>query len=274
GHGPGSPRAGVAATRRPCGRSPVGAKAVRKPECRRRPWARDRRRMALDEAARLSGWPGRREGHPGEPGRLPKDSLSSTPYPGRSGMGTYFSEREFAQVEPAESAFRSPIPTQVISNGEFNPPGQTPEQKQVEARIKELADTYGTKLGMDRRRFLQTASGMAAAFVAMNNVFGKVFDVSEAEAADPMVAQARAEGTKGQFIMDVQTHWVRDDYNQAGFVDFLKDVNKLERSGLDPSKITVYDVKFENFVRQIYLNSDTSVAILSGAPFDDRSWEV
>jgi predicted TIM-barrel fold metal-dependent hydrolase len=188
-------------------------------------------------------------------------------------MGTYFSEREFAQVEPAEGAFRSPIPTQVISNGEFNPPAQTSQQKQVEARIKELADTYGKKLGMDRRRFLQTASGMAAAFVAMNNVFGKVFDVSEAEAADPMVAQARADGTKGQFIMDVQTHWVRDDYNQEGFIGFLKDVNQLEKSGLDPSKITVYDVKFENFVRQVYLNSDTSVAILSGAPFDDRSWE-
>src|SRR5262245_49532345 len=157
-------------------------------------------------------------------------------------MGTYFSDREFARVEPAASAFRSPIPTQVISNGELNPPYQTSQQRQVEARIKELADTYGKKLGMDRRRFLHTASGMAAAFVAMNNVFGKVFDVSEAEAADPMVAQARADGTKGQFIFDVQTHWVRDDYKQEGFVDFLKDVNKLEKSGLDPSKITVYDV--------------------------------
>src|SRR5262245_42767871 len=133
---------------------------------------------------------------------------------------------------------------------------ETAQQKQVEACIKDLADTYGQKLGMDRRRFLQTASGMAAAFVAMNNVFGKVFDVSEAEAADPMVAQARAEGTKGQFIMDVQTHWVRDDYNQEGFVGFLKDVNELEKSGVDHKKITVYDVKFENYVRQVYMNSE------------------
>src|SRR5256712_12840693 len=155
-------------------------------------------------------------------------------------MGTYCSDREFARVEPAENAFRSPIPTQVVSNGEFNPPAQTSQQKQVEARIKELADTYGKKLGMDRRRFLQTASGMAAAFVAMNNVFGKVFDVSEAEAAEPMMAQARADGTKGQFIMDVQTPWGRDDYNQEGVVGFLKSVNQLERSGLDTSKISVY----------------------------------
>ncbi len=188
-------------------------------------------------------------------------------------MGTYFSEREFSQVEPAENAFHSPIPTQVISNGEFNPPPQTAQQKQVEARIKELADTYGKKLGLDRRRFLQTASGMAAAFMAMNNVFGKVFDVSEAEAADPMMAQARADATKGQFIMDVQTHWVRDDYNQEGFIGFLKTINEMEKGGLDPKKVSVYDVKFENYVRQIFLNSDTSVTVLSGAPFDDKSWE-
>jgi len=78
---------------------------------------------------------------------------------------------------------------------------------------------------------------------------------------------------RGPVHHDVQTHWVRDDYNQEGFVGFLKEVNQLEKSGLDPSKITVYDVKFENYVRQIFLNSDTSVAVLSGAPFDDRSWE-
>src|SRR3989442_12245762 len=118
-------------------------------------------------------------------------------------MGTLSSLCKFARVEPAENAFRSPIPTQVISNGEFNPPAQTSQQKQVEARIKELADTYGKKLGMDRRRFLQTASGMAAPFLAMNKAFGKGSDVSEPEAADPIVAQARAEGPKGQFIMDV-----------------------------------------------------------------------
>ena len=58
-------------------------------------------------------------------------------------MGIYLSDRELAQVQPAEGAFRSPVPTQMISNGEFNPLPQTPQQQQVEARIKELADKYG-----------------------------------------------------------------------------------------------------------------------------------
>src|SRR2546425_3375142 len=149
-------------------------------------------------------------------------------------MGTYFSEREFAQVEPAENAFRSPIPTQVISNGEFNPLPQTPQQKQVEARIKDLADTYSAKLGMDRRRFLRTSCGMAAAFVAMNNVFGNLFDVSEAEAANPERAAERAELLKSQFIFDVQTHFVRDDYRQEGMLGILQYGAENWHTGLDP----------------------------------------
>src|SRR5262249_3873490 len=126
-------------------------------------------------------------------------------------MGNYLSDRELAQLDMAETAFPSPVPTQIISNGEFNPLPQTAQQRQVEARIKDVADQYGAKLGMDRRRFLCTSCGMAAAFVALNHVFGRLFDVSEAEAANPELAAERAERLKSQFIFDVQTHFVRDD---------------------------------------------------------------
>ncbi len=188
-------------------------------------------------------------------------------------MGTYLSDRELAQLESAENAFRSPIPTQVISNGEFNPPPQTAQQKRVEARIKELADTYGAKQGMDRRQFLRSSCGMAAAFVAMNNVFGNLFNVSEAEAADAAMAAERAEALQGQFIFDVQTHFVRDDFKQEEFLGILKYGAENWKTGIDPNKIDLYLIKFENYVRQIFLNSDTTVALLSGAPFDDKSWE-
>jgi hypothetical protein len=64
----------------------------------------------------------------------------------------YLSKREIEQTEPAKvAAFRSPVPTQMISNGEFSPLAQTPQQRRVEARIKELADRTGKKLGMSRR---------------------------------------------------------------------------------------------------------------------------
>ncbi|ETX06850.1 MAG: hypothetical protein ETSY2_14600 [Candidatus Entotheonella gemina] len=188
-------------------------------------------------------------------------------------MGIYLSDRELAELEPSENGFRSPVPTQIVSNGEFNPLPQTPEQKRVEARVKELADTYGAKQGMDRRSFLRTACGMAAAFVAMNDVFGRVFDVSEAEAASHEKAEERAASLKGQFILDDQTHFVHDGYPQEGILGLANYASEHWNPALKDQDISMYIYKFENYVRQIFFNSDTSVALLSGAPFDDSSWE-
>ncbi len=188
-------------------------------------------------------------------------------------MGIFLSDRELAELEPAENAFPSPVPTQIVSNGEFNPLPQTPQQREVEARIKELADTHGPRQGLDRRRFLQTGCGMAAAFLAMNKVFGNVFDVSDAEAADPMMAQARSDATKGQFIFDAQTHFVNDKYTQKGILGLSVFAKEHWNPALAGNTDDLAIIKFENYVRQIFLNSDTSIALLSGAPFDDRSWE-
>jgi predicted TIM-barrel fold metal-dependent hydrolase len=188
-------------------------------------------------------------------------------------MGFYLSERELAELEPSENGFRSPIPTQIVSSGEFNPLPQTPAQKRVEARIKELADTYGARQGLDRRSFLRTASGMAAAFVAMNDVFGRVFNVSEAEAADRERAAERAESLKGQFIFDDQTHFVHDGYPQEALLGLASYAAENWNPALKDQDMSMYIYKFENYVRQIFFNSDTSVALLSGAPFDDTSWE-
>src|SRR5262249_48227412 len=74
-------------------------------------------------------------------------------------------------------AFQGPIPTRMISNGEYMPVPQTARQKQVERRMQELSEDASRKLGMDRRRFLASTGGMAAALLAMNDVFGRFFDV-------------------------------------------------------------------------------------------------
>jgi hypothetical protein len=50
------------------------------------------------------------------------------------------------------------VPTQVVASDEFSPVPQTPAQKRVEGRIKELADEIGRKQGLDRRGFLATAA--------------------------------------------------------------------------------------------------------------------
>ena len=59
-------------------------------------------------------------------------------------MGTFLSERELGELTaPDNTAFPSPIPLQMVSNGEFNPLPQTEQQRKVEGRLKELADQHG-----------------------------------------------------------------------------------------------------------------------------------
>ena len=103
----------------------------------------------------------------------------------RYAMPHYLSDEELKRTAPAETAsFRSPVPTQIVSNGEYNPPPQTREQQQVEARIRGLAEDLAPRHGMSRRRFLASSAGMAAAFLAMNEVFGSVFDVQPGRGPD------------------------------------------------------------------------------------------
>src|SRR5437762_14230900 len=119
----------------------------------------------------------------------------------------FLSDEQLQQLEPAEtSSFPSPVPTQIVSSDEYMPVPQTAQQREVEARLKEMSGSLAKRQGLSRRRFFQTASGMAASFVAMNQVFGRIFDVSEAEAATPDMAEQRAAGLSGQFVIDDQTH--------------------------------------------------------------------
>ncbi|MFQ5567454.1 MAG: amidohydrolase family protein [Paracoccaceae bacterium] len=189
-------------------------------------------------------------------------------------MPHYLSEDELKRVAPAEtSSFRSPIPTQIVSNGEYNPPPQTREQQRVEARIKEMAGEFGRKHGMDRRQFLASSAGMAAGFLAMNEVFGPVFDATRAEAAEPGVADVRAAAMGSQFIIDAQTHFVRDDFTHTEILGISQYAKQHWNPGL-VGENSVSRIKFQNYLKEIYLDSDTKIAVLSGAPFDDPTWEL
>jgi predicted TIM-barrel fold metal-dependent hydrolase len=189
-------------------------------------------------------------------------------------MAHYLSDEELTRTAPAEVAsFPSPIPTQIVSNGEFNPLPQTREQARVEARIVELADDLGPHHGMGRRQFLASSAGMAAAFLAMNEVFGPLFDVSRAEAQTPGAADQRAGALSGQFIIDAQTHFVRDDFKHEGLLGLAKYAKQNWNTALWGDN-TLVRYKFENYVKEIFVDSDTKVALLSGAPFDDQTWEL
>ena len=189
-------------------------------------------------------------------------------------MGSWLSEREQRLVAGAETASAAtPVPTQIVSNGEYLPPPQSDTQKKVERRILELADEHGRHLGLSRRQFLQTGCGMAAAFLAMNEIYGGgVFGVDAAEAREPELTRARAERLSGQFVFDVQTHFVRDDFNHNELLDLAKFAGDHWNPALKGDTSSLVRFKFQNYLKEVYYDSDTSMALLSGAPFDDPTW--
>src|SRR3981189_1899756 len=189
-------------------------------------------------------------------------------------MGSWLSEREQRLVAGAEEASAAtPIPTQIVSNGEYLPPPQSATQKRVEARVNELADLNGKRPGLSRRQFLHTSCGMAAAFLAMNDIYGNVFQVAPAEAREPELMLARPQGPADHFSCDVQTLCVGDAFDHKellGLADFASQHwnPKMKEEGV--SSLARY--KFQNYVKEIYYDSETNLAPLCGAPLDDPSW--
>jgi uncharacterized protein len=115
---------------------------------------------------------------------------------------------------------------------------------------------------------------MAASFLAMNNVYGALFDASAAEASAPEFAKQRADGLKGQFIMDMHTHFLRDDTRLTQFVAMREAVGRAGwNKQLGGKEQTIDDLKYANYVKEIFLDSDTKIALISSAPSDvKRDW--
>jgi hypothetical protein len=161
------------------------------------------------------------------------------------------------------------VPTQIVSSDEFLPVPQTPQQREVQARLTAISGRLARRQGLSRRRFFQTAAGMAASFVALNEVFGPLFDASEAEAATPELAAARADALSGQMVIDGHTHFLRDDTRLMGFVKGREAVGQWGwNKALAGKEQTIDDLKYANYIKEIYLDSDTKVALLSNSPSD------
>jgi uncharacterized protein len=167
-----------------------------------------------------------------------------------------------------------PVPMMTIPADGSSMPHQNEKQRKVELLARELTEKYSNKLGLTRRDFLGSTSGMAVVFLAMNSVFGELFAVSPAEAADPAFAQERKKALADQFILDVQTHFVSGSSIEKRLLELRERAKKwnpeLKGEKQDPRKIG-----FDNFYKEIYEMSDTKMAVLSSAPNDDpKKWFV
>jgi len=168
-------------------------------------------------------------------------------------------------------AFRfSQVPTRMLGNGEFAPLPQTDLQRRAENEIHRLGRRLSKRQGMTRRRFLRSACGMAAAFLAMNRVYGDIFSVDPAEAADAAAAEEKRAAFNRQFIFDVQLHFVHHDYSWRNLLSLRRYAEKFNPQ-LAGESLTLRKFKFKNFVKEVFLESQTTLGLLSGAPSDEAS---
>jgi predicted TIM-barrel fold metal-dependent hydrolase len=166
---------------------------------------------------------------------------------------------------------RSPIPTRISSNEEFIPPPQSAAQKEVELRLWAIAERAANRQGTSRRDFLRSSCGMAAALIALNEVFGRCYAVEEEEVMD--AAAFDEKWPKDQFIFDIQTHhvdiqrkWYDDTPEGKAVQSFFR---AIRRSNSIEESISTLNIV--HYVKEIFLDSDTVMAVISGVP--TREWD-
>jgi len=208
---------------------------------------------------------------------------------------TWFSQEQLRRLERADLAETScaAVPTRNVSNGEYVPLAQTPAQREVEARVAALTEGSASRLGVSRRRFLCGAGGMAASFIAMNEVFGRYFEASPFELFESAAA-AEWGPPKDLFVFDDQLHMVRDSqgaagmplratsqgagaastaagfktnpFNPSGYPDELGNPWSAWTDSLQQAPNVGTDFALTSLVKDVYLDSHVSVAVLSNAP--------
>ncbi|MEE2525394.1 amidohydrolase family protein [Hyphobacterium sp. HN65] len=185
-------------------------------------------------------------------------------------MSDWFRSDDKARARLAgETEAGLPIPTRIMSNGEYSPLPQTVAQRRVEASLLDIAEHWASKLSMDRRSFLKSSFGLAAAFTALNSVFGPSYAVAQDEMADAGAAADWAARHADQFIFDGHLHFVHEDYDWPGILGFRNAARMMQADGIPQRDPGFEDVKFLNFVKEVYFDSDTSVGIISTATSDD-----
>ena len=197
-------------------------------------------------------------------------------------------EEQIARCRRADvgEPITSPIPTRMISNGEYMPVPQTEQQRRIEARVESLADEASRKLGISRRTFLRSPGGMAASLLAMNEVFGRFFNVSLVEMFEP-AAYAQHAPPKDLFVFDDQLHFVRgsrpspaalraiaqgpssaprvksNPFSPAGQLDETGQVWGVWNPALVGLPIDPGYAHITQFIKDVYLDSQVTVGLLS-----------
>jgi hypothetical protein len=171
-----------------------------------------------------------------------------------------------------------PIKLDSASNGEFVPVPVGSTIEYARALAHERITGNARRVGQSRRRFMASVCGAATTLLALNDAFaargfrGGKFELApesevEAEAAQAIVGR--------EFIFDIQTHFVQENGTawRQGPVEGAKNFDVIGQmvAGLPPKAcaagrgtLKCYDA--DNYIKDVFLDSDTDLAVLSFVP--------
>jgi uncharacterized protein len=170
---------------------------------------------------------------------------------------------------------RLPIKLDETSNGEFEPVPLSPTNRAGNQLAHQAAAENAKRLGISRRDFLVSACGAAStllAFNAANAAAGKrggLFELEAEAALEPQLAQAKL-GGKGEFIFDVQGHFVDPTgaWVKTAPADAFKWSPKascgLARQAGGRAYLNCLGP--DEFVKDVFIDSDTDMMVLSFVP--------
>ena len=172
-----------------------------------------------------------------------------------------------SRIDP--SGTRLPIKLDSTSNGEFVPVPLSAANRFSNRLALELATQFSKKLNLQRRKFLVSSCGAASTLLAFNAAnaaarkTGGFFDLPREAALEPQLAQASV-GGKGEFIFDVQGHFVDPggDWVKKASADAFKWSPKAACG--KPSHLQCLGP--DEFVKDVFMDSDTDMMVLSFVP--------
>jgi predicted TIM-barrel fold metal-dependent hydrolase len=171
---------------------------------------------------------------------------------------------------------RLPIKLDSTSNGEFAPVPLDSSLQHANTLASEWAQRFARRLNQSRRSFLMSACGAASTLLAFNAAHaragrdGGFFQVSQESALEPQLAAA--ELGKKEWIFDVQGHFVNPTgaWTKALPPDAKPLANmpnaKCELSKGPGARSYLQCLSGEQFVKDVFLDSDTDIMVLSFVP--------
>ena len=183
-------------------------------------------------------------------------------------MVTLLTNSVISGLTAGERLGRLPIPAQIVSNNEFTPPPQSVKQSKYQRMMTERSLFEAKRRGVSVAQWSRTPMAMANAFGVMNEVYTPHFAVTDGEVSEHEEALARSDRLSAQFVFDDQVHFLRDDADPeyflplTGLIELSAELLELPHA----EKFDIEHIKFAHFLKAIFLDSDTKVALLSGAP--------